>query len=98
MLGFGPGRSSKSGAETETFECLVEDQDDVEDVEFGTSHGKSESDKYGVEDDAEFEDEDGGHLCGIIFRFVSSESGGSDGGRFGISRILIRFDMIPCVT
>ena len=98
MLGFGPRRSSKSGAETETFECLVEDEDDVEDVEFGASYGKSESDEDGMEDDAEFEDEDGGHLCGIVFRFVRMKSGGSDGGRFGIRRVLINFNMIPCVT
>ena len=98
MLGFGPWCSSKSGAETETFECLVEDEDDVEDVEFGTSHGKSESDKDGVEDDAKFEDEDGGHLRGVLFRFMKTDSGGSDSGRFGICRTLIKFDMIPRMT
>ena len=76
----------------------MEDENDVEDVKFGASHGESESNKDGMEDDAEFEDEDGSHLCGIVFRFMSVESGGSDGGRFGIRSVLINFDMIPCVT
>ena len=76
----------------------MEDEDDVEDVEFVASHSKSKSNEDGVEDDAEFEDEDGGHLCGIVFRFVSSESSGSDVGHFSIRRTFIKFDMIPCVA
>ena len=76
----------------------MEDEDDVEDVEFGASHSESKSNEDGMEDDAEFEDEDGGHLCGILFSFVSSESSGSDGGHFSVRRILIEFDMISCVA
>ena len=76
----------------------MEDEDNVEDVEFVASYGESQSDEDGMEDDAEFEDEDGGHLCGIVFNFVSMESSRSDGGRFSIRRLVIKFDMIPCVA
>ncbi len=76
----------------------MEDEDDVEDVEFVASHSKSQSNEDGMEDDAEFEDEDSGHLCGIVFNFVSSESSCSDGGHLSIMRLVIKFDMIPCVA
>lgn len=76
----------------------MEDEDDVEDVEFGASHSESQSNEDGMEDDAEFEDEDSGHLCGVVFSFVSPESSGSDIRTFSIRRILIEFDMISCVA
>ena len=40
----------------------MEDQDDVEGVEFCAGHGERQPDEDGVEDDAELQDEDGRHL------------------------------------
>lgn len=65
-----PGRGGETGAETEAFERLVEDEDDVEGVEAGAGDGEGEADEDGVEDDAEFEDEDCGHLRGVVFHLV----------------------------
>ena len=59
-LGRGPGDFSETGTQTEAFEHLVEDEDDVEGDEFLAGYGKGEADEDGVEDDTEFEDEDGG--------------------------------------
>lgn len=41
-------------------------EDDVEDVKVGAGNRKGESDEYGVEDDAEFEDEECSHLCSEV--------------------------------
>ena len=38
----------------------MEDEDDVQGVEFGARDGEGEPDEDAVEDDAEFEDRDGG--------------------------------------
>ena len=75
-LGGGPGRDGEAGAETEAFEGLVEDEDDVEDCEFGAGDGEGQADEDGVEDDAEFEDEDGSHLGGVVFGGLSVVGGG----------------------
>ena len=64
---FGPGSAGETGTETETFEGLVEDDHDVERCELVSCYGESEADEDGVEDDAEFEDEDGCHLRAEIF-------------------------------
>ena len=76
----------------------MEDENDVEDVEFVASDSESQSNEDGMEDDAEFEDENSRHLCGIVFNFVSMESSGSDGRYFGNRRTFIEFHMIPCVA
>ena len=54
------GRQARS--QSQAFEGLVEDEDDIQGCEFGAGDGESEADEDGVEDDAEFEDEDRGHL------------------------------------
>jgi len=46
---------------------LVEDENDVEGGEFCSCDGEGESDEDGVEDDAEFEDCDGGQLGSVGF-------------------------------
>ena len=49
----------------------MEDEDDVEGCEGGGgSDGEGEADEDGVENHAEFEDEDGGHLGGVVFGFM----------------------------
>ena len=63
----GPGGGGEAGAETEAFEGLVEDEDDVEGWEFGAGDGEGQADEDGVEDYAEFEDEDCCHLGAEIF-------------------------------
>lgn len=45
----------------------MEDEDDVEGVELLARDGKSKSDKDGMKDDAELEDEDCRHLSGVVF-------------------------------
>lgn len=45
----------------------MEDEDDVEGFELLACNCEGEADEDGVEDDAEFEDEDGGELGGIVF-------------------------------
>ena len=77
-FGFRPGRGRQSGPETQAFEGLVEDQDDVEGVEFLPCDREGEADEDGVEDDAEFEDAYGGHLCGVVFYLVRRN------GEFGV--------------
>lgn len=59
-LGFRPFDGGEARAQGEAFEGLVEDEDDVEGGEFGASDGEGQADEDGVEDDAEFEDSDGG--------------------------------------
>ena len=48
----------------------MEDEDDVEGFELFASDGEGEADEDGVEYYAEFEDEDGGHLGGVVFYCV----------------------------
>ena len=67
-FGIRPGGGCEAGSETEAFEGLVEDEDDVESDELGAGDGEGEADEDGVEDDAEFEDEDGGHLGAVVFK------------------------------
>ena len=69
-LVLGPGRGGQAGAQPEAFERLVEDEHHVQGVELGAGDGEGEPDEDGVEDDAEFEDEDCGHLRGVVFDFV----------------------------
>lgn len=64
---FRPGDGSEAGAEGETFEHLVENEDYVEGCEFFAGDGESETDEDGVEYYAEFEDEYARHLCGVVF-------------------------------
>lgn len=45
----------------------MEDEDDVESFELLACDGEGEADEYGVEDDAEFEDEDRGELGSVVF-------------------------------
>jgi len=66
----------------------VEDEDDVEGVEGGAGDGEGEADEDGVEDYAEFEDEDCGHLGGVVFDVVGGFGvvgglGGGVGGGWG---------------
>ena len=58
----------------------MEDEDDVEGVEGGAGDGEGEADEDGVEDYAEFEDEDCGHLGGVVFYVVGGLGGGVGGG------------------
>jgi hypothetical protein len=58
-LGDGQTRS-----EAKALEGLVEDEHDVEDIELVSSDRESEANEDGVEDDAEFEDKESGHLSG----------------------------------
>ena len=67
-LGRWPWDFCEAGAETETFEGLVEDEHDVEGDELLAGDGERQADEDGVEDDAEFEDEDGCELCRVGFR------------------------------
>lgn len=67
-LGYGPGDGGQTGAETEAFKGLVEDEDDVEGDELVARDGKRQADEDGVEDDAELEDEDGRQLRRVRFR------------------------------
>jgi len=62
LFGFRPWDRGKPRAQPEALERLVEDEDDVQGYELCASHGEGEADEDGMEDDAEFEDEDGGHL------------------------------------
>ena len=61
-----PGSHCQSRAETEAFEGLMEDEDDVEGLEFLACDGEGEAYEDGVEHDAEFEDEDGRHLRRVV--------------------------------
>ena len=62
-----PFGSCKTGTQTKTFKSLVEDEDDVEDIEVVAGDGKRETDEDGVKDDAEFKNEDCGHLsCEMV--------------------------------
>lgn len=45
----------------------MEDEDDIEGFELLACDREGETDENGVEDDAEFEDEDGGELSGVVF-------------------------------
>lgn len=45
----------------------MEDENDVEYVELISCDGQCETDEDAVKDDAELEDEDGGHLRGEVF-------------------------------
>ncbi len=104
----GPGRGGEAGAETEAFEGLVEDEDGVEGCEGGAGDGEGEADEDGVEYYAEFEDEDGGHLGGVVFYFVVGvgcwgfgvgvgEGGGLGGGFWGGGGGVV-FDVFACVA
>jgi hypothetical protein len=66
-LRFGPWDFCEAGAETEAFERLVEHEDDVKRDELVACDGESQADEDGVENDTEFEDEDGRELCGVSF-------------------------------
>lgn len=62
-----PWDAGKPGTETEAFECLMEDEYDVEcDEVVGDGKGKADEDR--VEDDAKLEDEDGSHLSSVRLR------------------------------
>ena len=67
-----PGGGGEAGAEPEALEGLVEDEDDVEGGEFVAGDGEREADEDGVEDHAEFEDEDGCQLGGVVFHVAGS--------------------------
>ena len=86
-----PGGDGQSGAETEAFKSLVEDEDGVKCVELWAGDGEGEPDEYGVEDDAKFEDKDCSHLRRVVFYFVQSGAFvhvccACEGGFFGRSR------------
>lgn len=63
----GPRSRGETRAKTQAFECLVEDENDVESDKFGAGDCECETDEDGVEDDTEFEDEDGCQLTGVVF-------------------------------
>ena len=67
LLALWPWRSSQARAQAKPFKSLVKHQHDVEGGELGSRHGQREADEDAVEDDAEFEDEDGRHLRGVGF-------------------------------
>lgn len=60
-----PWDLSETSAQAETFECLVEDEDDVECDEFITGDSEGKTDEDGVEDNTELEDEDGSKLSSV---------------------------------
>lgn len=62
----GPRRDGQSRSKTETFEGLMENEDDEEGVEFRAGHSQSETDEDAVEDDAEFQDKNGRHLSLVV--------------------------------
>jgi hypothetical protein len=65
-----PLGGGQTGAEAEALEGLVEDEYDVEDFELFSGDCESEADEDGMEDDAEFEDEESGHLGGEVLLVV----------------------------
>ena len=52
----------------------MEDKHHVERLEFLTCNRQGQADKDGMEDDAEFKDEDGRHLCCIILDVLSAKA------------------------
>ena len=58
----------------------MEDENNVENVELVTCDGERETDEDGVEDDAEFENEDGCHLSGEVV--------GVGGVRAGVAEVV----------
>ena len=66
-LGTGPWNLSETSAQTEAFERLVEDEDNVQGDELLTGDGEGETNEDRVEDDTELKDEDGGKLGGVCF-------------------------------
>lgn len=81
----------------------MESEDDVEGVEFGAGDGEGEADEDGVEDYAEFEDEDCGHLRGVVF-YVGVRGLVVGGGRLGIvvggvlGGAVVVLDVFACVA
>ena len=63
-----PWDLGETGAQTEAFKRLVEDEDNVERGELFAGDGEGQSDEDGMEDDAELEDENGGELSGVRLR------------------------------
>jgi hypothetical protein len=58
----------KTSTETETLECLMENEDDIKSDELSARDGKCQTNEDGVEDDTKLEDENGGELCRVRFR------------------------------
>lgn len=62
-----PVCSCETRTKPETFERLVEDENNVEDVEVGAGNSKCETDENGMKDDTKFKDEDRSHLsCKVV--------------------------------
>jgi hypothetical protein len=59
---FAKGDGGHAGADTETFEGLVENEDGIERGEFSASDSEIQPYDHGVEYDAEFEEEESGDL------------------------------------
>ena len=61
-----------ASTDTEAFEGLVEHENGIQSAEFGTGDAEVQTDDYGVEHYAEFEDEEGGDLLaeGALFHLV----------------------------
>ena len=73
----------------------MEDKDDVEGVELFTSDGQGQANEDGVEYDAEFEDEDGCHLGGVVFscRLILVCSGLVDVMLTGVAEMVVTWGM-----
>lgn len=52
----------------------MEDEDDIESIELLACNRQGQADEDGVEDDTEFEDEDGRHLRRIVFDTLPAEA------------------------
>ena len=66
MLRLWPRCRCETGSKTQTLERLVEDKYHVQRLELLACNRQGQADKDGMEDDAEFEDEDGRHLRSIV--------------------------------
>ena len=73
----------------------MEDEDDVEGVELLTGDGQGQANEDGVEYDAEFEDEDGRHLGGVVFscRLILMYSGLVDVVLTGVAEMVVTWSM-----